>query len=244
LIALIQQSGDFFMSVLSDTRILAKIYSKEFQIDPCQVDNIQPSSIDLTLDKDIKIPKKNIRINPPYPDMEEMRKYFEEATLTGDYILGPGEFILGQIRETVGLSDRLVGNIQNRNSLIRLGINVGLSTYINPGYRGKLPIAIHNIGEFDCKLVPGMRICQLVLSETEGVLRDYSKRESAKYHAEEEITLSKLSQDKEFVEYVRKFGGESDTGKLIEFLDRRIKEKSKDFFNQLDPAQKKALGLA
>jgi len=176
-----------------------------------------------------------------------LRIFFDEgysSIISEEYTLRPGEFILGQIMETIELSDHMVGNIQNRNSLIRLGINVGLSTFINPGYKGKLPIAIHNIGTFDFKLSAGMRICQLVLTETSGVLLDYSKKEDSKYHAEKEITLSRLSEDKEFVEYVQKFGTNTDATKLIKFINERIDQKSKDFFSQLNLEQKQSLGLA
>ena len=232
------------MAILSDSKILAKIYSKEFQITPCQVDHIQPASIDLTLDKEIQIPKKETSVKPPYPTRDEINNFFDSSTISEEYTLRPGEFVLGQIKETIELSERMVGNIQNRNSLIRLGINVGLSTFINPGYKGKLPIAIHNIGTFDFKLSEGMRICQLVLTETSGVLRDYGKKEDSKYHAEKEITLSRLSEDKEFVEYVQKFGKNADATKLVQFINGRIEEKSKDFFSQLSLEQKQSLGLA
>ena len=232
------------MSILSDSKILAKIYSKEFNITPCQLDNIQASSIDLTLGESIEVPKNSLTISPPYPSRDEIRNFYDKEVISQDYILAPGKFILGQIQETIELSDKLVGNIQNRNSLIRLGINVGLSSYINPGYKGKLPVTIHNIGTFDFKLTPGMRICQLVLTETSGVVLDYSRREDAKYHAETEITLSKLSEDKEFTEYVQRYGKNTDTGQLKKFLQERVTEKTQNFFAQLTSEQRKGLGLS
>lgn len=232
------------MTILSDSKILASIYGKDFQIEPLQVDNIQPSSIDLTLDNNIKVPIAGTRISPPYPTSAELgSQYFTQENLDGEYILRPNCFIIAQISETISLSNKLVGSIQNRNSLIRLGINVGLSSYINPGYKGKLPIVIHNLGSFDFVLTPNMRICQLVLSETNAVLSDYSRREDAKYHGETDITLSKLSEDKEFAEYVKSVG-EKNPSKLIEFLRDRIAEKSQDFFANLSEEQKKAIGIA
>lgn len=232
------------MSILSDSKILSKIYSKDFEISPIQVENIQPASVDLTLDEDIEVPEGDIRITPPYPTKDEIRKYFRSSKITPDRVLRPGQFIIGQIRETIKLSDRLVGNIQNRNSLIRLGINIGLSTFINPGYKGKLPIAIQNIGSFDVTLTPGMRICQLVLFDTSGVLNDYSKKEDSKYHAEKMITLSKLSEDREFVEYVKKYGNDKSANKIFDFIKESVQAKTTDFFEQLSTEQKQAIGLA
>jgi dCTP deaminase len=232
------------MSVLSDTQILARIYSKKLKIDPCIVENIQPSSIDLTLDDTIQVPKAGVIMTPPYPDREGMREHFDRVVITEQYTLKPGHFILAQIRETIDLPDDLVGCVQNRNSIIRMGVNVGLSSYINPGYRGKLPIAIHNAGNFNFIIVPGTRICQLVLNETSMVHRDYSKRDNAKYHGEDSITLSKLSEDSEFVEYISKVGRKAKPAELVNFLKERATQKSIAFFDQLTTEQKKAIGLA
>jgi dCTP deaminase len=220
------------MSVLSDAKIISRIYSGELKIEPCNIDSIQPSSIDLTLDEDIETPKDGISISPPYPDRDKIRTYFKKGKLGKAFTLRPGEFILAQIRETISLSDKMVGNIQNRNSLIRLGINVGLSSYINPGYSGKLPIAIHNLGKFDFQLIAGMRICQLILTETQGVMKDHSRREG-----------SKLSEDNEFTYYLRNYGENSDIAHMAVFLKQQIKDDKKDFFDQLSPEQKKELGL-
>lgn len=231
------------MAILSDSRILEKVYSKSLQIEPLLVENIQPSSIDLTLGDTIEVPKQGLCISPSCTNIAEMRDFFETVPLNSDFVLSPGEFVLAQVGETISLSSEMVGNIQNRNSLIRCGINVGLSSYINPGYKGKLPIAIHNVGKFDFKLTPGMRICQLVIAETHGVNKDYSDREEAKYHEEETITLSKISEDKEFKEYIKKYGKINDSAHLANFLRERIEEKSKDFFEQLTLEQKKQLGL-
>lgn len=232
------------MSVLSDSQILSHIYQKKFGVEPLMVDHIQPSSIDLTLDDLIKIPKDGVTINSPYPSSEEIEKHYESVSLGSGFVLRPGQFVLAQVRETLSFSDRLVGSIQNRNSIIRMGINVGLSTYINPGYVGKLPIALHNVGKFDFMLTPGMRICQLLLHDTHGVISDYSKRKDAKYHGEESITLSKLSEDAEFVEYAKRAGSKANAAELVEFLKRRVSEKSHDFLSQLSAEQREVLGLA
>ena len=234
------------MSVLSETKILANIYTRDLTINPLNIEFIQPSSIDLTLDDNIEIPKPDIRITPPYPNREEIRNSFIKSTLANSFVLRPGQFILGQVRETLELSDKLVGSVQNRNSIIRLGINVGLSTYINPGYKGKLPIAIHNIGNFDVELVAGMRICQLVLHDTSGVIHGYGKREHSKYHDEGEITLSRLSEDSEFKEYMARYNKDNirHNKHIADFLEARINESAKSFLDKLTPEQKSELGLA
>jgi dCTP deaminase len=231
------------MSVLSDVRLLEKVYDKEIQIEPFIYDRIQPSSIDLTLDNRIKVPKEGIVINAFDKNIED---YFIDKLLE-NYVLEPGDFVIGQIKETIGLSRRLVGHIANRNSLIRLGINVGLSSYINPGYHGQLPIVIHNLGKFTVDLTPGMRICQLVISDVEPASEtDYSKRKDAKYLGECEVGLSKLYMDTEVEEYLETYNKnhkEIDKREFTSFLEERAKAKSLDILRELSDEEKKRIGL-
>ena len=232
------------MSVLSDVRLLEMIYDRELKIEPFVIDNIQPSSIDLTLDNRIRTPKSGIKINAFDADIKDC---FEERILD-EYILKPGDFIIGQIKETIGLSKRMTGLIQNRNSLIRLGINVGLSSYINPGYFGQLPIVIHNLGSFSVDLVPGMRICQLVVYDVlPDPERDYSQRKDAKYLGESDVGLSKLYMDVEVAEYLKEYNKSStkeiDKKELMDFLERRINEKATNILEGLTEEEKKKIGL-
>lgn len=232
------------MSVLSDVRLLEKIYDREIKIDPFIYSNIQPSSIDLILDNKIKVPKAGTNIKSIEDNMDQ---HFEEKILS-DYVLKPGDFVMGQIKETIGLSKKFTGHIHNRNSLIRQGINVGLSSYINPGYSGQLAIAIQNVGKFNVEIYPGMRICQLVVHDVEpDSERDYSKRKDAKYMGESGIELSKLYMDREVSEYLSAFNKESskeiDKGEFIKFLEDRIKEESIDALDKLSEEDKKKIGL-
>ena len=232
------------MSVLSDVRLLERIYDKELKIEPFVFDHVQPSSIDLTLDNRIRTPKSGIEISAFDADIKEC---FEEKILD-EYVLKPGDFIVGQVKETIGLSKKMTGLIQNRNSLIRLGINVGLSSYINPGYYGQLPIVIHNLGNFSVDLVPGMRICQLIIFDvTPDPERDYSQRKDAKYLGESDVGLSKLYMDVEVGEYLQEYNKKStkeiDKKELIDFLERRIKEKSTNILEGLTDEEKQKIGL-
>ena len=232
------------MSVLSDVRLLEKIYDHEIKIDPFIYSNIQPSSIDLILDNKIKVPQSDKCITAIDENMEQ---YFEEKILN-DYILKPGDFILGQIKETIGLSNKLTGQIHNRNSLIRQGINVGLSSYINPGYQGQLTIAIQNVGKFSVEIYPGMRICQLVVQDVEPDSEtDYSKRNDAKYGGESGVSVSKLYMDTEVSEYLNEFNKASskeiNKDEFIKFLDDRIRRLSSNTLESLTEEERKKIGL-
>lgn len=228
------------MGVLSDASILEKIYSKQIVIDPFLVDSLQPSSLDLTLGADFSIPRDGITVQLPYTS-EQIETWFKPVTVDEEHTLAPGQFVLAQVREKIALPTNLTGHIQNRNSLIRLGLNVGLSSYINPGYSGRLPIAIHNLGTFTVKLVPGIRICQLVLTETTTATRGYGHRTDAKYQNEDAITLSKLPEDQEIAEYVARHG--QTPGALASYLNQRIAERAQQTLEDLTPEQRKSLGI-
>lgn len=223
---------------LSDRDILSKVYGGEINITPFVYNHVNASSIDLTLSKNYKVPRKGVLIQYPY-DKDLVDSFFDIGREEHSITLSPNDFILAQINETIELPNNLLGQIHNRNSIIRLGINVGLSSYINPGYKGQLPIVIHNLGQFNVELVFGMRICQLAFAETGNVQHSYAQRQDAKYHGEIEPTTSKLSEDIELSAYANDYNKEE----LSLFLERRIKEKSYEFFNSLTDAQKRDLGL-
>lgn len=226
------------MSVLSDGDILKLIVSGEMRITPFVECHVQPSSIDLTLDTHISIPLPNQTINPD----EDCSNAFEDLEIGNDgYILLPKKMIIARIAEYITMPEDCNGHIYNRNSLVRVGLNVSLSGYINPGYKGQLPIVMYNIGESEIKLFHGMRICQLELNRTEAKpIRDYSKRNDAKYFGEQESLLSSLHKDLEFLDFHAT--GKSNEN-LSDFLQKRIQEKSSEFINNLSDREKEKLGL-
>ena len=232
------------MAVLSDLRLLEKIYDKELKIEPFVFENLQPASIDLTLDSKIKIPKnEGEKLDPIFLKGEGYEAHFQTEDLE-DFPLLPGHFVIGEIKETITLPRTVNGHIQNRNSIIRLGVNVGLSSYINPGYSGKLPIVIHNLGNFKINLVPGMRICQLVLHDVHPEpYVDYSEKKDAKYHCEKGDLLSKLHLDTEFQEFLLR-EPEGSSAKLISFLEKRFQKlKDQNILQQLPADVRKRIGI-
>lgn len=235
------------MAILSDVKIIEKIYDKELVINPFIYDHVQPSSIDLTLSSEIKKIKTGITETVNVFDKDMIEKIYETSQVE-KFVLAPGDFIIGQIRETITIPSDCNGNIQNRNSLIRMGIDVGLSSYINPGYSGKLPIVIKNIGNISIELTSGMRICQLIIQEVSPITsNDYSSKNDAKYHNEKDITLPKMHTDLEFVEFLKSKGASDKfnikNDELSTFFEKRLKEKSTGRFGDLTNDQKRVLGL-
>lgn len=226
------------MSVLSDARIIEKVYDEALKIEPFIYEHIQPASIDLTLGKKIKRPKKDIKFGVNVFDSQ--KEIYDEIEI-GDYELKSGEFIVASICERIELPADLCGFVKNRSSLARSGIDVGMANYVNPGYKGVLTIAVKNVNTIPIKIHAGMRICQLVFEDVEPEARtDYGKKSDAKYQEEKGSGLSKLELESEFIEYL---SGNTNGKDISEFLFERIERKDRSTKELLSKREKIKLGL-
>ncbi|GHT01100.1 hypothetical protein AGMMS50276_28410 [Synergistales bacterium] len=233
--------------VASDLRILELILSKRLEILPFVYSNVQPSSIDLTLDNILKVPKAGTRVilGQAIPE-EQYDSFFIDKDVCE---LSSGMFALAQVKEKIKIPKNYCCSVENRSGIARLGLDVAAAGYINPGYEGQLPIMIRNHGTLSIKLVPGVRICQIVLHEAAPTpLRDYSQRKDVKYMGESNSLISKLHLDEELRACVAKIGGKepatSDMAKeLSSFWDAQAVRDYDDFIAQLDDDAKKELGI-
>ena len=226
------------MAVLSDARILEAIYDKKIQLTPFVYEHIQPSSIDLTLSAVIKKLKKEYEgrsINPLYPQDD----WYEQIEAS-DYELQPNELVLGTLNEEIGLPTDIFGEIKNRTSLLRMGIDSAHNAIIQPGYKGKLTLPIKNLSSAAIKLASGIRICQLVLHDVRPNAKNaYGSNADAKYYGELGGKVSNIHLDRELIEYLKNNDGKE----LSDFLLNRLREKESFNFQSLTHEQKKELGL-
>ncbi|MEM7827258.1 MAG: dCTP deaminase, partial [Candidatus Aenigmatarchaeota archaeon] len=136
-------------------------------------------------------------ISSPFIDTKQpIEGYTEVLELDNNkpFILHPGEFVLGITQEYIKMPDDLVGMIDGRTSLGRLGIGIHTtSAGINPGWEGKITLEISNNGKMPVALYPGMRVCKLsFIKMSSPPEKHYGLKEGAKYQAEEEIKESKI----------------------------------------------------
>jgi deoxycytidine triphosphate deaminase len=102
------------MSVLSDRDIRAAIESGNVVIRPYDPVDLQPSSVDLHLDRRFRVFRNNrypfIDVRKPQPDLTEL------VTIENDepFILHPGEFVLGQTLEWTELPVDLVARLEGK----------------------------------------------------------------------------------------------------------------------------------
>jgi deoxycytidine triphosphate deaminase len=102
------------VSVLSDRDIRAALESGDIGIKPYDPKDLQPSSVDLHLDRSFRVFRNNrypyIDVRAPQPDLTELLKVDDDEP----FILHPGEFVLGQTLEWVELPDDLVARLEGK----------------------------------------------------------------------------------------------------------------------------------
>ncbi|MER6509284.1 dCTP deaminase [Nonomuraea sp. NPDC001636] len=148
--------------LLSDRDILAEIDSGRLALDPFHQDMIQPSSIDVRLDRYFRVFEnhKYPHIDPSVeqPDLTRM----VEPSGDEPFILHPGEFVLASTYEVITLPDDLASRLEGKSSLGRLGLLThSTAGFIDPGFSGHVTLELSNVATLPIKLWPGMKIGQL-----------------------------------------------------------------------------------
>jgi dCTP deaminase len=150
--------------ILSDRDLKAALASGRLVVEPLGVNAIQPSSIDLHIGQHFRI-FANTRY--PYIDVKKpMEDLTELVVVNGDdpFILHPGEFVLGSTLESVAIPDDLVGRLEGKSSLGRLGLLIhSTAGFVDAGFRGNLTLELSNVANLPITLYPGMKIGQISL---------------------------------------------------------------------------------
>jgi dCTP deaminase len=186
------------MSVLSDRDIAAALVAGRVRVDPYDAADLQPSSIDLHLDRAFRVFRNNrypyIDVRKPQPDLTELLNVADDEP----FVLHPGEFVLGQTLEWVELPDNLVARLEGKSSLGRLGLLIhSTAGYVDPGWKGNLTLELSNVAKLPIALYFGMKIGQISFFEMSSpVDRPYgSAGLGSKYQGQSEPTASAYFED-------------------------------------------------
>jgi len=150
--------------LLSDGDLRKEIQTGRLVLDPWEPAMLQPSSIDVRLDRYFRVFQ-----NSWYTHIDPRERQDELTTpveTTGDepFVLHPGEFVLGSTFESVGLADDLAGRLEGKSSLGRLGLLThSTAGFIDPGFTGHITLELSNVANLPITLWPGMKIGQLCL---------------------------------------------------------------------------------
>ena len=148
--------------LLSDKDIKAEIESGRVGIDPYEPAMVQPSSIDVRLDKFFRVFE-----NHRYPHIDpstEQPDLTREVEANGDepFVLHPGEFVLGSTYEVVTLPTNIAARLEGKSSLGRLGLLThSTAGFIDPGFSGHVTLELANVATLPILLYPGMKIGQV-----------------------------------------------------------------------------------
>ncbi len=150
--------------LLSDGDLRKEISAGRLRLDPWDESMLQPSSIDVRLDRFFRVFQ-----NSRYTHIDPRERQDELTSLVepdGDdpFVLHPGEFVLGSTFESVGLPDDLAGRLEGKSSLGRLGLLThSTAGFIDPGFTGHITLELSNVANLPITLWPGMKIGQLCL---------------------------------------------------------------------------------
>jgi dCTP deaminase len=150
--------------LLSDRDIRAELDSGRVKVDPFDPGMIQPSSVDVRLDRFFRTFENHRypHIDPAVEQPDLTRHVEVEADET--FVLHPGEFVLASTFEVISLPDDIAGRLEGKSSLGRLGLLThSTAGFIDPGFSGHVTLELSNVATLPILLHPGMKIGQLCL---------------------------------------------------------------------------------
>ena len=148
--------------LLSDRDIQAEINAGRVVLDPYDKEMIQPSSVDVRLDRFFRVFE-----NHRYPHIDPAAEQPDLTRLVEPegqepFILHPGEFVLASSYEAVVLPDDIAARLEGKSSLGRLGLLThSTAGFIDPGFSGHVTLELSNVATLPIKLWPGMKIGQM-----------------------------------------------------------------------------------
>ena len=148
--------------LLSDRDIKAEIDSGRVHLEPYDEAMVQPSSIDVRLDKYFRLfDNHKYPFIDPAEDQPDLTRLIE-VERGEPLILHPGEFVLGSTFEVVTMPDDLAARLEGKSSLGRLGLLThSTAGFVDPGFSGHVTLELSNVATLPIKLWPGMKVGQL-----------------------------------------------------------------------------------
>jgi dCTP deaminase len=150
--------------LLSDRDLLSALKAGGLRLDPFEPTLVQPSSIDVRLDRLFEIFNNHLYTHiDPAVRQDDLTSRVEVAD--GEpFVLHPGEFVLASTLEVVTLGGDLAARIEGKSSLGRLGLLThSTAGFIDPGFSGHVTLELSNVATLPIRLWPGMKIGQLCI---------------------------------------------------------------------------------
>ncbi|NOX29209.1 MAG: dCTP deaminase [Actinobacteria bacterium] len=150
--------------ILSDRTLREQLAAGRIVIDPLDDSLIQPSSVDVRISNLFRVFRNHTRgiidVKQDTSDLTELIEIPPDSDRP--FILHPGEFVLGSTLERIGVPDDLVGRVEGKSSLGRLGLLIhSTAGFIDAGFDGHITLELANVASLPITLYPGMKIGQV-----------------------------------------------------------------------------------
>ena len=156
--------------LLSDSDIRAYVVAGKIQLDPWDPAMVQPSSIDIHLDRFFRLfDNHKYSVIDPATAQPGLTRLIE-VPADGDFVLHPGEFVLGSTYEVVTLGNDVAARLEGKSSLGRLGLLThSTAGFIDPGFSGHVTLELSNTATMPIRLYPGMKVGQFCFFQLSSV---------------------------------------------------------------------------
>ncbi len=185
------------MTVLSDRDIKLALKSGKLVIENVDWNYIDAAKVDLHLGNQFRVFKHSeiTHIDTKAGLSEDLTELME-IPQGKPFIIHPGEFILGTTREYVKMPNDLLGRLDGRSSLGRLGIVVhSTAGSIDPGFEGNITLEITNLSRLPVCLWPDTRVCRLTFDQLSSPSEKPYNKADSKYLKQKGPDASKISRE-------------------------------------------------
>ena len=179
--------------ILNDRQIKELIDNGEISIEPLNLSQIQPSSVDLRLGDEFIIFPDDIEVIDVLD--KNIGKFLKKIKIKEDgFIIKPKQFVLATTVEYIKLPKYITAFVEGRSSLGRLGLFIENAGWVDAGFEGNITLEFFNANSRSLKIYPNMRICQLVFAKME---EPAEKGYRGKYYKQKGVMASKIYMDKD-----------------------------------------------
>ncbi len=187
--------------ILSDMDIRKNIQDGVIKIVPAPnfEEQLGPCSLDLHLGNSFKIFKVSRYSFIDLKNGANVDEMMEEVMVKDDapFIIQPHDFVVAVTREEIILPPNMMGRLDGRSSLARLGLVIHVTAArFDPGWKGKAVMELGNLGTVPIVLYSGMRICSMTFEMLASSAEiPYLQQKDHKYAGQSSATASKINEE-------------------------------------------------
>jgi dCTP deaminase len=186
--------------ILADVSIRALVDSGRLVIDPYDASLVQPASVDVRLGSEFRVMRNTHATHiDPFEPLEDLMERVEVGP-TEQFVLHPSEFALAHTAETFVFPDDVVGVVNGKSSLGRLGLLIHATAgYVDPCFAGSVVLELSNVSTLPIILRPQMKVAQIVFQKMDRAAeRPYGHPDlGSKYQGQRGAQTSKYNLNRE-----------------------------------------------